>query len=192
MEETALDRRRRLAREKQARYVAKHPDRVKKTQAEYYERNREARQAAAREAAKTREWTPERNAWQNAHRAKNREAQRSYNREYKAKRRKEDPQFAIAERLRTRLCQVRPGAPGSAVRDLGCSLSELIEHLERQFQPGMTWDNRGAWHIDHRRPLASFDLLDRVQLLQACHYTNLQPLWAFDNLSKGSKMVVSG
>ena len=80
---------------------------------------------------------------------------------------------------------------GSAVSDLGCSISEFKSYLESKFQPGMTWDNYGlyGWHIDHIKPLANFDLTDRKQLLEACHYTNLQPLWAKDNLSK-NKFVV--
>ena len=76
---------------------------------------------------------------------------------------------------------------GSAVRDLGCTVAELKKHLEARFAPGMSWENHGAWHIDHIRPLAKFDLMDRVQFLQAVHYTNLQPLWSEDNLRKGSR-----
>jgi len=53
----------------------------------------------------------------------------------------------------------------------------------------MLWSNYGEWHIDHIKPLASFDLSDRKQLLEACHYTNLQPLWAQDNLSKSDKVL---
>ena len=53
----------------------------------------------------------------------------------------------------------------------------------------MNWKNYGfrGWHIDHIKPLSSFDLSDRNQLLEACHYTNLQPLWWYENLSKGVK-----
>jgi hypothetical protein len=53
----------------------------------------------------------------------------------------------------------------------------------------MSWENYGlkGWHIDHIKPLEKFNLLDLEQLKRACHYTNLQPLWAEDNLSKGSK-----
>lgn len=78
---------------------------------------------------------------------------------------------------------------GSAVDDLGCTIPELMAHLERRFLPGMTWANwsRHGWHIDHIKPLASFDLTDREQFLAACHYTNLQPLWAVDNLRKGDR-----
>lgn len=70
---------------------------------------------------------------------------------------------------------------------IGCSGGELVEYLERKFKPGMTRNNYGKWHIDHIRPLVSFDLTDQKQLKEACHYTNLQPLWAEENLSKGAK-----
>ena len=52
----------------------------------------------------------------------------------------------------------------------------------------MTWDNYGKWHIDHIVPLSYFDLLKEVQVKTACQYTNLQPLWAQENLSKGSRL----
>ena len=73
---------------------------------------------------------------------------------------------------------------------LGCSGDECRKYLEAKWLPGMSWDNWSlhGWHIDHVKPLSSFDLSDRVQLLEACHYTNLQPLWAKDNLRKGSKL----
>lgn len=80
---------------------------------------------------------------------------------------------------------------GSAVRDLGCSIAALKAHLEAQFKPGMTWENHAidGWHIDHIVPLASFDLTNREQFLKAAHYTNLQPLWAKENLSKGDRLL---
>ena len=63
-------------------------------------------------------------------------------------------------------------------------MAELKAYLELQFTDGMTWENRGNWHIDHIRPCASFDLTDPEQQKQCFHYTNLQPLWAADNLAK--------
>ena len=75
------------------------------------------------------------------------------------------------------------------IESLGCSPKELKKHLENQFTEGMTWDNYGlkGWHMDHITPLDSFDLKDEQEYLEACHYTNLQPLWAIDNLSKGNR-----
>jgi len=110
---------------------------------------------------------------------------------------KTDIQYKLSSRLRSRLRRALQGnfKNGSAVTDLGCSIDELKIYLESKFQSGMTWDNWSfeGWHIDHIVPLASFDLTDRKQLLLACHYTNLQPLWAFDNLSKGDSIIsVSG
>ncbi|MCI0559257.1 MAG: helix-turn-helix domain-containing protein [Nitrososphaera sp.] len=98
-----------------------------------------------------------------------------------------DIQFRLRENLRRRLHQAirNQHKSGSTVKDLGCSISVMKQHLEDQFQPGMTWANYGQWHIDHIQPLASFNLEDRQQFLQANHYTNLQPLWAEDNWSKG-------
>jgi hypothetical protein len=102
-------------------------------------------------------------------------------------------QYRIARNLRARLRQAlkKSDKVGSAVRDLGCSMIELQQYLEQKFQPGMTWENYGyaGWHIDHIIPLSSFDLTNKIELLQACHYTNLQPLWARDNLSKGKNII---
>lgn len=99
--------------------------------------------------------------------------------------------YRMSQILRSRLFAAIKGrfSGGSAVCDLGCSVEELKTHLEFQFQPGMTWENwaHDGWHIDHKIPLAKFDLTDREQLLRAVHYTNLQPLWAKDNLSKGAR-----
>lgn len=73
------------------------------------------------------------------------------------------------------------------IKFLGCSFAHAKQHIESQFKDGMNWGNFGEWHIDHIRPLASFDLTDATQQLMAGHYTNLQPLWAAENMSKGAK-----
>lgn len=114
---------------------------------------------------------------------------RSYNNEYTIRRRKTDILFKLAFDLRCRLrLALKNGQKrGSAVKDLGCTVAELKAHLESHFLPGMTWENHGKWHIDHKKPLASFDLTDRQQFFEACHYTNLQPLWAEDNFRKGAR-----
>jgi len=53
----------------------------------------------------------------------------------------------------------------------------------------MSWDNYGFWHVDHIKPLAFFDLTNPEELKKVCHYTNLQPLWAEENLKKGTKII---
>jgi hypothetical protein len=74
---------------------------------------------------------------------------------------------------------------------LGCKVKEAREHIEKQFKEGMTWENHGinCWHIDHILPCASFDLTDPEQQKKCFHYTNLQPLWAKENISKGAKIL---
>ena len=69
---------------------------------------------------------------------------------------------------------------------LGCDFADLKHHLESQFTEGMTWDNRNLWHIDHIIPLASAKSAEEVVKLS--HYTNLQPLWAKDNMRKGASV----
>jgi len=70
---------------------------------------------------------------------------------------------------------------------VGCSVLRLMMHLEHHFQPGMTWENYGQWHIDHIKPFAKFDLTQESEQRACFHFTNLQPLWAVENLSKGAK-----
>lgn len=114
---------------------------------------------------------------------------------------KNDTQSKIAYTLRRRLKDALKGKKkvGSAVRNLGCSVKEVKERLEKMFyshpETGekMTWDNHGryGWHIDHIIPLILFDLTDEKQIKIVCHYTNLQPLWAKHNLSKGNKIMTA-
>ena len=116
-------------------------------------------------------------------------------RNYSKNRMKTDIQFKLSHALRRRLHSALKNNQkvGSAVKDLGCTIEELKSYLESKFQTGMNWDNwsNDGWHIDHIKPLASFDLTDRKQLLEACHYTNLQPLWAIDNFIKNDKIVTT-
>jgi len=109
---------------------------------------------------------------------------------------KNNVQAKIRHALRSRLYQAinRGSKSGSAVSDLGCSIKFFKEYMESMFYSSpevnktMTWENFGigGWHIDHIIPLSSFDLTDRCQFLKAVYYTNLQPLWAEDNLKKGA------
>ena len=112
---------------------------------------------------------------------------------YQKERMRTDIQFRLSCQLRSRLREAIKGnfKSGSAVRDLGCTIPELKFYLEGQFQDGMTWDNHSleGWHIDHKIPLDFFDLTNREQFLQAVHYTNLQPMWAKENIRKSNKVA---
>jgi hypothetical protein len=103
-----------------------------------------------------------------------------------------DINYKLASNLRARLSMVvsHNYKSGSAVKDLGCSIKEFKIYIESKFTDEMSWENygRNGWYLDHIVPLSSFDLTDREQLLKACHYTNIQPLLAFDNMSKGNKI----
>lgn len=76
--------------------------------------------------------------------------------------------------------------PGFAL--LGCTVEFLKAHLQDQFKPGMSWDNYGAWEIDHRKPLASAGT--EPDVLALFHFTNLQPLWRIDNQRKGASCQI--
>jgi len=108
---------------------------------------------------------------------------------YITNRRKNDLNFRTADVLRRRMRHALKGAlkKESALKLLGCTMSELWQHLESKFQPGMTRENYGQWHIDHIKPCASFDLTKDEEQAACFHYTNLQPLWAEQNLKKGKK-----
>lgn len=122
-----------------------------------------------------------------------REYRNEYYRKYNYKRRRSDEQFRLTQCLRSRMGKIIRNLDiakhSSVIKSLGCTLEQLKEHIEKQFQPGMSWKKHGVhgFHIDHIRPLCSFDLSDPEQYKQACHYTNLQPLWAKDNLSKNGR-----
>ena len=122
---------------------------------------------------------------------KNKEICLKRNNSYMKKKMQTDPNYRLKRLLRDRFRKALKNnyKNGSAVKDLGCSIEEFKIYLESKFINGMSWDGifSGSIHIDHIRPLASFNLVNREELQTALHYTNLQPLWSKDNLKKGAK-----
>lgn len=125
---------------------------------------------------------------------------RKMSREKSRRWRKRNPQLArdavskwaktnkVSVLLRKRIGNLLRGQKSaSTLQLLGCSVNQFREWMEAQFEPGMTWANQGEWHIDHIRPCSSFDLSDPAQQRECFNFTNAQPLWAKDNLSKGAK-----
>jgi hypothetical protein len=141
------------------KYYQKHKERIKESRKRYYTENKvKVRRAEAR---------------------------------YRKKRNKVDPQFKLIQRVRNHVYQyLMLDKKFSTMTYLGCTAEELKVHLEKQFKPGMSWENYGTtgWHIDHIFPLSKANLKDEEQVEKVFHFTNLQPLWAHDNLSKGNKL----
>lgn len=118
------------------------------------------------------------------------ESKREYNRIYKQNRTATDIDFRNRCNIRSLVKSAikrRGYKKNSKTFDiLGCDYETFKTYFESLFKPGMTWENHGAWHIDHIYPVSKAK--DEQHLLQLNHYTNLQPLWADENLSKGNKI----
>lgn len=112
-----------------------------------------------------------------------------YKSQWRARRSAVDPLFSITLRLRRRVWAAfrrRNFSKGSSVFDLlGADAKTVMNHIESTFKDGMTWANRSDWHIDHVTPLAKAETQQDLERLM--HYSNLQALWAKENLSKGAR-----
>ena len=112
-------------------------------------------------------------------------------RKYEKERMISDPLFKFK-----RICRIRTWNAfqrkswrknGSTEKLLGCDYKTAMNHIEKQFEPWMTWENHGEWHIDHNTPLASANTIE--EMTPFFHYTNLVPLLAEDNIRKGDKIL---
>ena len=120
------------------------------------------------------------------------DSQVQWRRDYFNQRYNTDINFKVGINLFNRVKKAIKGynkGSKSTISLLGCSVIEFREYIAEKFKPGMMWSNHGTkgWHIDHIKPIASFDLSKEAEQAKCFHYTNLQPLWAEDNLKKGDK-----
>ena len=189
-----INKERKLARAKKWReatdyskkYYWKNKEKLNKKNKEHYAKNSEKLKKQAKE-----------------YRLKNiekcKEASRKYSKNNRNKmnihfrhRFKTDPNFKMRQLLGNRIRKVLKvlNKSASTMKLIGCSVEELWSYLESQFKPWMTRENYGLWHVDHIIPCASFDLTDPEQQKKCFHYTNLQPLWAIDNMKKGPKIIL--
>lgn len=173
----------------QKKYALSNKESIKRTKSKYFQKNKKeayVRNGQWREANRERDRKLKQDS-ANRLRQNRRKSQLKYHR----KMMETSPSYRIICGIRSTLNNAvktqRGNKTNSTIALLKCTVPELREHLESQFQPGMTWGNYGEWHIDHIRPLSSFDLTKESELQEAGHYTNLQPLWARDNLSKGAR-----
>lgn len=104
-----------------------------------------------------------------------------------------DPAYKLVALLRARTHDcIKKGWNGKRAL-FGADIEVVKKHLEDQWVEGMSWDNwtHDGWHVDHIKPLASFDMNNPDEVKKAFHYTNIQPLWAVDNLRKGDKIYAA-
>lgn len=113
---------------------------------------------------------------------------RARRREWERNKRTTDPAFAVKKTCRARMRNfVNAALCGKKWRTeemLGCDIGTLIRHIEAQFKDGMSWKNRSMWHIDHIIPLHLVDVFNPQHMKVVCHYKNLRPLWASENLKR--------
>jgi hypothetical protein len=123
----------------------------------------------------------------------NPERTREIVKKYKKKKRETDFSYLLCDRVRnltTQAFRVRKYSKKSRTHQLlGCNWDFLKKHIENQFRDGMSWGNRDKWHIDHIIPLAMAK--SQKELEKLCHWKNLQPLWAIDNLKKKKKILTN-
>ena len=110
--------------------------------------------------------------------------------EYARRKKQEDPAYKLISNLRSRVSNLITGKRKKVGMNdaLGCTKKELLEHIESQFEEGMTWENygngEGQWSIDHIIPFCKIDQTDPNAIMANNHYTNLRPMWHKDNITR--------
>lgn len=122
------------------------------------------------------------------------ETTKERNRNYVDNKRKNDIHYKIKDNLRRRInYAIKNSKKQNSTNELlGCSLIDFKIYIESLWQKGMDWNNYGmfGWHLDHIKPCASFDLTNPEEQKKCFNYSNIQPLWAKDNWSKGSRRII--
>jgi len=167
--------------ERKKKWSLKNKEKTKKYSATYRKKNIDK----IRANCQTEKYKEHKKKYDKIYRSNNKEHRNKYLRD----RRKTDFNFKLGYYLRTSLVDALKGKKKSksALKLLGCSTEECWKYLESKFKIGMNRENHGKWHIDHIKPIAGFNLLEFKQQEKCFHYTNLQPLWAIDNLKKGAR-----
>lgn len=151
-----------------------------------YEKNREKRLAYAREYRKKNKEKCE--ASVSAWIQENMEKYRARHAEYRRQKSADDPYYRLRKNVARRMTLAMKAKSATTNELIGCTPEFLRFWLESKFKDGMSWDNYGpVWHVDHIKPMALFDLTDAAQQRAACNYTNLQPLFAKENIAKGKR-----
>jgi len=126
-----------------------------------------------------------------ARRNTNRKEITLYHKEWKRKQYQNNIQFRLKSCIssRIRMAIKNDIKYFKTINLIGCTVEQLKQHLESQFKIGMSWNNYGKWHIDHIRSCSSFNLTKESEQKKCFNYTNLQPLWAEENIKKSNKVI---
>lgn len=165
-------------KEARKRYEVKHKEERDLYKKEWSQRNKDYRKQYHKE-------------W----REKNKESYQEYKRVYEKTKKDSDPTYKLACYTRTAIYTCLKERNVDKYKNtfdlLPYALEDLITHLENKFQDGMNWENYGQWHVDHIKPMVSFNIIEPTDKeFQECwSLSNLRPLWGHENLSKGSKII---
>ena len=161
-------------KESNRKYAIKNREKILAYHAKYRKENKEEINRKVRE-------------WYYKNRKKVKERIKIYNKVYR-----NTLHFKIKDNMRRRIRTALKKDNGKKTKRtmklVGCTAEQLKQYIEKQFKPGMSWEQRDSFHIDHIIPCASFDLTKLSEQKKCFHYTNLQPLYPIENIKKGAKL----
>ncbi|MDC3412538.1 hypothetical protein [Terrihalobacillus insolitus] len=177
--------------EQQKKYYEKNKEKINTYKKDWYEKNKDnVIERVTKYATDNKERVAE---WKREYDKRNKEIVSKRKMKYSRNKRMTDPMFRVNDAVSGGIYKsITSNKAGRGWEELvGYSLIDLKQHIEKQFKPGMSWENYGEWHIDHIYPKASFDFInsDDPDFKRCWNLNNLQPLWAVENLRKSTKIV---
>jgi hypothetical protein len=177
-----------FSRKRSREWYKKNQEYAKQYSRNYYEQNKE------KEKARCQRFFDNNPEYRKIYSRKWKENHPDYEKEWLRNKRENSPAFRlsknISRQMRKAINRNKDGYNWENI--IGYTLEDLIKHLEKQFKDGMNWDNYGKWHIDHIRPISSFNFnsYDDPEFKKCWALENLQPLWAEDNIRKHNKILM--
>jgi len=174
-------------REYSRKWYIENQEHIKEYSKKYYEENK------SKERERSKRFFENNPDYRKQYNKKWKKLNPDYEKEWLKEKREKDPGFRISKNISRHIRESIDRCKGGYHWEelLGFTLQELKEHLEKQFKSGMSWTNYGKWHIDHIRPVSSFSFnsYKDKEFKECWALSNLQPLWAEDNLKKGNKLI---
>jgi hypothetical protein len=174
-------------KERSKRYANENKEKIRDYKKDHYKKNK------VTILAKNKKWREDNAESIKVHKREyaRREETRESRSEYFKMKRKTDPKYKLSAYFRIAIKDsIKSGQKRGLLKVLGYTMDDLKKHLEKQFEPWMSWENHGEWHIDHKIPVSAFnyETVDDIDFKKCWALKNLRPLKAFDNLSKSNKL----